>query len=157
MLWDALSTMKVMKPELLLAALFFLASPCAENTALAKRKDDKSGDKKQVKYTKSKDGLGALIALSKSRDAMVDELNDETRNYNKAKAAAENGTLKAGVASSDIQKIAGPPGLTFKEHDGKTTRWVYKPGAADLTKNDKVYLFFNEKDELERWEVLPNK
>jgi len=83
--------------------------------------------KKKVKWVKSKGGLKALIALSKSNKKMARILKDETENYDKTVKAIGRETLKAGDPASEVKNLVGEPVLIMEGADPGAVEWLYKP------------------------------
>jgi len=106
---------------------------------------------KKKKYVKSKHGIKALMNLSGDRKKMVKGFAQETKNYNKAKAALESGTLKAGDAASSIRKRLGEPSVVAHDKVAGTNDWVYKPGTSDFFTKDEVHLVFDKDGKLLEW------
>lgn len=124
------------------------------NFALAGEKGMRA---KKVKWVKSKDGLKALIELSKSMGKSAEQLKEETRNYDRARKAASEGELKKGETVSRVAKTLGEPVVILSCEDTKAVKWVYKPGNATFFDYKKVYLNFDENGELVDWKVVDGK
>ena len=78
-------------------------------------------------------------------------LNEQNENFKKLKKAIGEERLKKGLLSREVSVQFGNPVVINSED--KQERWVYK-GRGDWFKAPKVYLFFNEKSQLENWQCL---
>ncbi|MFQ5952174.1 MAG: hypothetical protein ACE5JK_02055 [Candidatus Omnitrophota bacterium] len=128
----------------LLACLFLFCSATGVSFA----------QKKRVRWVKSKHGVKALIQLSKSQASMVKAAEKETRNYNKVKQAIAGGTLEKGKTAASVRKTIGEPVIILSREGETLTKWIYKPGYVTVFSDKKVYLIFNEDDELIDWKDL---
>lgn len=77
---------------------------------------------------------------------------EEERNFQEVKKAIQEGRLKKGILSSEIAQQFGQPVLSSPE--GKEQRWLYKGRGGHWFKAPKVYLYFDESNQLQRWECL---
>ena len=112
---------------------------------------------KKVKYVKPKGWLGHLMQISRQRDDMQKELKNETKAYESVRKAVDRRELRAGEAASKIEKEYGRPVIKLSENDNVHTRWVYKPGDATYFTGEKICLFFDGEDKLEKWEFVEKK
>ena len=134
----------------LAVAFLFLAA----GGALAREKETRT---KKAKWVKSGTGVRALIKLDKSMEKSNKQLEEETKNYNKARQAVRGGTLKKGDTASKIRRSVGEPVIILFNERTTITKWIYKPGNATFFDYKKVYLSFNEDEELIEWKVLEGK
>lgn len=105
------------------------------------------------KYTRSKDGLGALMELSSGRADMLDELKDESAVYKKVSEAIGKGALNVGDDASVIKKKIGEPVVSFYDEKTGVSEWIYKPYTSDFFSKEKIYLYFDAGNKLTSWKV----
>ncbi len=137
--------------------LVFLSSFFIENLIARETKTSSRTQEPKKKWVKSKDGLKALMELSKDRAKMAEEYDTETDNYNNALKAIDKDSLPEGLSAEDVRNKLGEPVIVLSEPDGERTRWVYKNGAADYSSSEKVYLFFDKNEKLINWVIPPAK
>ncbi|MBF0216544.1 MAG: hypothetical protein HQL30_06070 [Candidatus Omnitrophica bacterium] len=107
------------------------------------------GSKKNIKWTRSKYGLGALIDLSKDRNEMIKVYNEDTKRYKKLNAAIQAGTLKKGDNADKARIEVGEPVVIMPS--GETEEWIYKPGYSTFFGKEKIYLRFDGEKRLAGW------
>ena len=112
--------------------------------------------KKKVKYVKSKDGLGTLMAMSGDRGKMIREFNNDTKSFEKISKAMNASRIKKGDTAKEIKKKYGEPVVIVPEDEsGTLSRWVYKPGTGSFFEGNKAYLIFDQEGRLESFGVIP--
>lgn len=150
------SAKPVKRAVFLVLVMFVSAGLCLwGDEASAKEKKSRSGRSgktEKVKYTKSPDGVPALIELSNSRKDMVKELDAETASYEKVKAALDGDKLFRGMTAEEARKRFGEPVNVDTWNTEDVTKWVYKKPSKDIMSKDKVYLIFDKDGKLEGWE-----
>ena len=102
------------------------------------------------------DGLGTLIQVGKSQDAMERALRQETKVYEAVKKGVETGTIDKGETQDAIRKNYGDPVVVLSEKNN-TEKWVYKPGYTSHFDGIKIYLFFDEDKKLIGIKMLNRK
>ncbi|NQT32172.1 MAG: hypothetical protein HQ594_00690 [Candidatus Omnitrophica bacterium] len=100
--------------------------------------------------------LDTLIEVDESQKKMGKELKYETASYERIKKAVSAGVLTEGLDAVRIQKKYGSAVVVLSEEDG-SSKWVYKPARESFFTGEKVYLIFNEDDELVSWEQIHPK
>ena len=99
------------------------------------------------------DGLSSLAKVGKSQGSMAKALKGETKTFERVRKAIENARIKAGQPRDLIRKQYGEPVVIIAE-ENEIERWVYKPGYASFFDNNKIYLFFDGRGELESIRVF---
>ncbi len=133
--------------------MLFTASVLCAGEAGARASGKKE---KKVKYVRSKDGLQALIELGRKNREMEKELEGETSSYGEIRDALDEGRLEKGETAADIVKKYGEPVIVLSGEKEGGQKWVYKPAQASFWSDEKVYLLFDEKGELEDWYLPRN-
>jgi len=143
--------MKILKNikriQILLIILFLVTS--FSSVCLAKEKKEK--------YVKIKGSLGTMIKLSEDRNKMVKEYNEETKAYDRIKRAIEDNELVISTSSGDISKKYGDPTIILNNEPDGLIKWVYKVGVETFFDSDKVYLTFDESENLIDWSIVYKK
>ncbi|MBF0494369.1 MAG: hypothetical protein HQL28_04485 [Candidatus Omnitrophica bacterium] len=111
-------------------------------------KSRKKGSCSKVKYTRSKDGLGALIKLSEARAQMTRSYIKETKNYETLSNAIKSGTIKTGLTSAEVQQLVGEPVIEEKQPDQGALKWVYKDAKDSFASKNKITLLFDSSGKL---------
>jgi hypothetical protein len=97
------------------------------------------------------------MKLGKSMDKSAKQLKEETKIYDRARRAAAEGDLKKGESASRVKKTIGEPVVVLFDERTNVTKWVYKPGNATFFDHKKVYLSFDENEELAEWKIVDGK
>ena len=111
----------------------------------------------RTKYTKSKDGLSALMDLGKDNKGKLKILNEDDRNYAKALSAVNMGKLEKGFTKENVRSIIGAPVLESDGKSDKRTVWLYKPGITSFFNGGKIYVVFDEDSKLSDWTIVKGK
>lgn len=138
-------------------ALVMVATFLAGYSSFSVYASEEEPKKKKVKWVKVKDGLKSLIAYGKTQGDMKEDFNDETKAYRRVKEAIDHKELRKGESSEKIIKEYGSPTITLTEEGGDLVKMVYKPGKESFFDGNKVYLFFNDSDQLIMWEIVEAK
>lgn len=99
------------------------------------------------------DGIGTLLDIARSQKGMAKERAEETRNYESAKRAVENGSIAKGKSKKDVRSRCGEPVVIIEKEYGRSERWVYKPSKSSFFEGEKITLYFGEDDTLDEIEV----
>ncbi|KJJ85981.1 hypothetical protein OMAG_000165 [Candidatus Omnitrophus magneticus] len=143
---------KIINIFILCGVLFFCVDLGATNFARQTSKEEKNAKEKN-KSEKSKEGLALLMEISKEREKQSGILKEQTQNYNKLKNLLYKGIIKQGDSYGLIKTQAGEPSAVISGDFTGEICWMYRPSSKDIFAKDKVYLFFDEKKNLSRWEI----
>ena len=99
--------------------------------------------------------VSKLLELKSNSDIQEQVLKEESETYKRLKEAIEKKYIREGMEAGDILRDIGKPVLVYQEDDGE--KWVYKPATASWFTGEKIYLFFNKKSCLLRWEYVSSK
>ncbi|MFC1548883.1 hypothetical protein ACFL5E_02880 [Candidatus Omnitrophota bacterium] len=139
---------KINKAVLIMTCFFIFACVFA-SPGIAKKKE---------RWVKSKTGLKSLMQVANDRKAMEKQFSKETKSYDSIKKAIDSNELKEGMSARNIARRYGSPPISFPRDDGSGTKWVYKSGTQNfLDGADKVYLVFDESENLIEWSEVKRK
>lgn len=96
--------------------------------------------------------LGIMMELSRTRDDMVRQFNEETSSYEDVKSALISGRIERGQKAEEIASEYGEPVIVTTRSD--IDAWVYKPGEKSFFDGVKIYLYFDADGKLLGWEDL---
>jgi hypothetical protein len=97
---------------------------------------------------------GLLLQFKHDEQNKGIEMDQETRDFWRAKKAVLENQGVAPVNESAAREIFGQPASVFKR--GTSTVWGYKPGFTDWFHGEKVFVTFDEKHMLSSVEYQPS-
>lgn len=95
------------------------------------------------------DGIGSLVEVGKSVDAVKKELAQETERYNGVKSALRSGALQRGIPRQEVLGRYGEPVVMNEDHATGRERWVYKPAGSSFFEGETITIFFDRDGNLD--------
>ncbi len=96
--------------------------------------------------------VNKLLLLKKNQQIKQELLEKQTASYKKIKDYMQLGKMQEGLTKKEVVEEFGEPVISFLQENPQ--RWVYKAADQSWFTGEKVYLFFNEKGLLERWDCV---
>ncbi|MFH1797749.1 MAG: hypothetical protein ABH844_00150 [Candidatus Omnitrophota bacterium] len=106
---------------------------------------------KKIRYIRSKYGIKALTEIDKNREKMTTAYEKETKNYTAVKNALISNNLQKGDPAVKITGLYGNPVIILSEYSGTKSKWLYKPHSASFFSKEKIYLIFDNNNNLSGW------
>lgn len=100
------------------------------------------------------EGLDSLVVVGKSMADIDAAMNEETKAFNRVKAAIDNGAIKKGLSEAEIRSRYGEPVIMNDDSATKRERWVYKPASSSFFKGIRIYLLFDDGGALDEIKTL---
>lgn len=94
--------------------------------------------------------INTLRDIAEERAAQEVVIRSERKQYQLLLKAIEGGVLRKGLSESDVRKLYGEPLIEKPQRGGKTL--VFSDPSNYIGK-DKVYIYFDQNNELSSWEV----
>ena len=91
------------------------------------------------------EGLDSLVEVGKSMADISAGFNEETKAFNRVKAAVDSGAIKKGLLKASIRTQYGEPVIINDDSATKREKWAYKPAASSFFEGIRIYLFFDGK------------
>jgi len=101
------------------------------------------------------DGINSLIEFGKSAADIGAAMDEETRIFNRVKAAVDSGAIKKGLSKADIKSRYGEPVIVNDDFSTGREKWAYKPAGSSFFKGTRIYLLFDAKGNLDEVKILP--
>ena len=101
------------------------------------------------------EGLGTLIEVGRSMADINTAMEKETKSFNRVKSAVDDGDIKKGMSKEDIRRRYGEPVIANNDSATRREKWVYKPASSTFFKGIRIYLYFDDKGNLDEIRVSP--
>ncbi len=100
------------------------------------------------------EGISSLAEVGKSMADINAAMDEETKTFDRVKAAVESGAIRKGVSKADIKAQYGEP--VIKNDDSATGRekWAYKSATSTFFKGIRIYLYFDDKGALDEVKIV---
>jgi len=98
------------------------------------------------------EAVSTLIELGKEDKGKEGVLAQQEQSFQRLKKAVQHRRVKKGFSDSKVTKRFGAPVAVLSE--GKGTRWLYRGKKGSSFSAQKIYLFFDESNHLERWKCI---
>ena len=79
---------------------------------------------------------------------------DETKAFERVKAAVDNGGIKKGQTKKEIGDRYGEPVVNTVESETGREKWIYKPAKSSFFEGIRIYLYFDRDDNLDEIKVV---
>lgn len=99
-------------------------------------------------------GIGQLSAIAASQADAQKEYQEETKAFERVKAAIDKGEIRKGQAKEEIKKLYGEPVVNTRESETRRDKWIYKPAQSSFFEGIKVYLYFDKNDRLDEIKIV---
>jgi hypothetical protein len=93
-----------------------------------------------------------LLSLGENQAEVERSLENETKNYNKILKAIKNNIIKEGLLKDNILNEYGQPSVIVPGNKG-SLKAVYKPSYANYFDKEKITLFFNNDNKIQKIKV----
>jgi hypothetical protein len=100
------------------------------------------------------EGIDSLVEVGKSMADINAGFDQETKVFNRVKAAVDSGAIKKGLSKSSIRTQYGEPVIINDDSATKREKWAYKPATSSFFEGIRIYLFFDDKDALDEIKTL---
>ena len=98
-------------------------------------------------------GLGELRAIAASQADAQKAYAEETKAFERVKAAVQSGEIAKGESKEEIIKRYGEPVVNTAEFKTDRDKWIYKPARSSFFSGAKVYLYFGKDDKLDEIKI----
>lgn len=102
----------------------------------------------------SAEGLDSLIEVGKSMADINAAMAEETKSFDRVKAAVESGDIKKGTPKDEIKKQYGEPVISNEDSATKREKWAYMPATSTFFKGIRIYLYFDNTGALDEIRIL---
>jgi len=99
-------------------------------------------------------GLDSLAEVGKSMADIDAAMNEETKAFNRVKAAIDSGAIKKGLSKAEIRSRYGEPVIMNDDSATKREKWVYKPASSSFFEGIRIYLLFDDRGALDEIKTL---
>ncbi|MFA6320464.1 MAG: hypothetical protein WCY36_01240 [Candidatus Omnitrophota bacterium] len=99
-------------------------------------------------------GLRELRQIASAQDDAQSTYKEETRAFERVKAAIDRGDIKKGQAKKDIRSLYGEPVVNTRDIDTRRDKWIYKPAKSSFFSGTKAYLYFDRDDKLDEIKIV---
>ena len=73
---------------------------------------------------------------------------EETKAYERVKAAIDGGEIKKGQTKKEIKNRYGEPVVNTVESETGRDKWIYKPAKSSFFEGARIYLYFDKENKL---------
>jgi len=99
-------------------------------------------------------GLGELMSIARAQKDAQRAYEEETKAFERVKAAIDKGAIKKGQAKKDIRSRYGEPVVNIRESDTGRDKWIYKPAKSSFFSGIKACLYFDKEDKLDEIKIM---
>lgn len=99
-------------------------------------------------------GLGQLMEISRAQKDAQRAYVNETKAFERVKAAIDKGAIKKGDPKKSIGDRYGEPVVSIIDANTKREKWIYKPAKSSFFEGIKVYLYFDKADKLDEIKIV---
>ena len=98
-------------------------------------------------------GIGELMDISRAQADAQREYQQETRAFERVKAAIKSGEIRKGQLKKEIDDRYGGPVVNTTEFETDREKWIYKPAKSSFFSGAKAYLYFDKDNKLDEIKI----
>ena len=98
-------------------------------------------------------GLGELMDIASAQKDAQRTYADETRAFERVKAAIDRGDIKKGVTKKEFKDRYGEPVVNIVDSNTGREKWIYKPAKSSFFSGIKAYLYFDRDNKLDEIKI----
>ena len=98
--------------------------------------------------------IGELMDIARAQKDAQRSYADETKTFNRVKAAIDSGAIKKGVPEKEIKSRYGEPVVNITNSATGRGKWIYKPAKSSFFSGIKIYLIFDKDKNLDEIKVV---
>ena len=99
-------------------------------------------------------GLGELMSISRAQADAQRTYADETKAFERVKAAIDDGEIKKGQTKKEIKNRYGEPVVNTVESETGREKWIYKPAKSSFFEGVRIYLYFDKENKLDEIKIV---
>lgn len=99
-------------------------------------------------------GLGELMEIASAQKDAQRTYTEETKAFNRVKAAIDDGTIKVGITQKEVKRRYGEPVVSMTDSATGREKWAYKPAKSSFFSGIKIYLCFDKDKNLDEIRVV---
>ena len=99
-------------------------------------------------------GLGELREIAAAQADSQRFYADETKAFERVKAAIDRGDIKKGVTKKEFKDRYGEPVVNIVDSNTGREKWIYKPAKSSFFSGIKAYLYFDRDDKLDEIKIV---
>ena len=99
-------------------------------------------------------GLGELMDIARAQADAQRTYADETKTFERVKAAIDDGEIKKGQTKKEIGNRYGEPVVNTAESETGREKWIYKPAKSSFFEGIRIYLYFDKENKLDEIKVV---
>ncbi len=99
-------------------------------------------------------GLGELRDVACAQADAQNTYKEETRAFERVKAAIDKGDIKKGINKKDFKSRYGEPVVNMVDSDTGRRKWIYKPAKSSFFSGIKAYLYFDKDNKLDEIKIV---
>lgn len=99
-------------------------------------------------------GLGELRAIAAAQTDAQNTYKEETRAFERVKAAIGRGDIKKGMEKKEFKNRYGEPVVNTVDSETGREKWIYKPAKSSFFEGVKVYIYFDRDNKLDEIKVV---
>ena len=98
-------------------------------------------------------GIGELMEISRAQADAQKAYGEETKAFERVKAAIQNKEITKGQAKKDVSERYGQPVVNTQEFETGREKWIYKPAKSSFFSGPKACLYFDKNDKLDEIKI----
>ena len=98
-------------------------------------------------------GLGELRQIAASQADAQRAYAEETRAFERVKAAIDRGDIKKGITKKEFESRYGGPVVNTVDSNTGREKWIYKPAKSSFFSGIKAYLYFDRDNKLDEIKI----